>query len=87
MNTPSVSGDFQHVKNKANQFSLGYKHFFEDKKVSVYAVATTLRNDDYAHYALGVSGHGIVTRNKDGDGHNFAGYNAKAVSVGMTYEF
>jgi hypothetical protein len=82
-----VDGSGLHVKNTANQYSLGYKHFFEDKKVSAYAVVTDLRNSDYAHYALGVSGHGIVTRNKDGDGGTFSGYDAKAISVGMTYEF
>jgi hypothetical protein len=46
-----------------------------------------LRNDEYAHYALGPSGHGIVTRNKDGDGAVFSGYTAKAMSVGLTYDF
>jgi hypothetical protein len=34
-----------------------------------------------------VSGHGIVTRNKDGDGNVFSGYNAKAISAGLTYDF
>ena len=50
-------------------------------------VYTDLRNSDFAHYALGVSGHGIVTRNKDGDGATFSGYDAKAISVGLTYDF
>ena len=86
-NMNGVDGSNQAVNNAANQFSLGYKHRFEDKKVSVYAVYTDLKNKDYGHYALGVSGHGIVTRNKDGDGATFSGYNAKALSVGLTYDF
>jgi hypothetical protein len=28
-----------------------------------------------------------VTRNKDGDGATFSGYDAKALSVGLTYDF
>ncbi len=75
------------MNNPANQFSLGYKHRFQDKKVSAYVVYTDLRNSDYAHYALGVSGHGIGTRNKAGDGAVFSAYNAKAMSVGMTHDF
>jgi predicted porin len=86
-NMNGIDGSAQAVNNAANQFSLGYKHRFQDKKVSAYAVYTDLRNGDYAHYALGVSGHGIVTRNKDGDGATFAGYDAKAISVGLTYDF
>ena len=86
-NMAGIDGSGMAVNNAANQFSVGYKHRFQDKKVSVYAVYTDLRNSDYAHYALGVSGHGIVTRNKDGDGATFSGYDAKAVSVGLTYDF
>ena len=86
-NMNGVDGSGQAVNNAANQFSLGYKHRFPDRKVSAYAVYTDLRNSEFAHYALGVSGHGIVTRNKDGDGATFSGYNAKAVSVGLTYDF
>ena len=86
-NMSGVDGSGQAVNNAANQFSLGYKHRFQDRKVSVYAVYTDLRNKDYGHYALGVSGHGIVTRNKDGDGATFSGYDAKALSVGLTYDF
>ena len=86
-NMNGVDGSGQAVNNAANQFSLGYKHRFQDKKVSAYVVYTDLRNSDYAHYALGVSGHGIVTRNKDGDGATFSGYDAKAISVGLTYDF
>ncbi len=86
-NMNGVGGSNQAVNNAANQFSLGYKHRFQDKKVSVYAVYTDLRNKEFAHYALGVSGHGIVTRNKDGDGATFSGYDAKALSVGLTYDF
>jgi len=86
-NMSGVDGSGQSVNNAANQFSLGYKHRFQDRKVSAYVVYTDLRNSDYAHYALGVSGHGIVTRNKDGDGATFSGYDAKAFSVGLTYDF
>ena len=86
-NMNGVDGSGMPVSNAANQYSLGYKHRFDDRKVSVYAVYTDLRNGEYAHYALGVSGHGIVTRNKDGDGHTYGGYDAKAVSVGLTYDF
>jgi predicted porin len=86
-NMNGVDGSGLAVNNAANQFSLGYKHRFQDRKVSVYAVYTDLRNSDFAHYALGVSGHGIVTRNKDGDGNVFSGYDAKALSVGLTYDF
>ena len=86
-NMSGVDGSGQSVNNAANQFSLGYKHRFQDKKVSAYVVYTDLRNSDFAHYALGVSGHGIVTRNKDGDGATFSGYDAKAISVGLTYDF
>ena len=86
-NMIGVDGSNRAVDNAANQFSLGFKHRFEDKKVSVYAVYTDLKNKEYAHYALGVSGHGIVTRNKDGDGATFSGYDAKALSVGLTYDF
>ena len=82
-----VDGSGKSVNNAANQYSLGLKHRFPDKKVTVYAVYTDLRNSDYAHYALGVSGHGIVTRNKDGDGNVFSGYDAKAISFGLTYDF
>lgn len=86
-NMGGVDGSGQAVNNAASQLSLGYKHRFQDRKVSVYAVYTDLRNSEYAHYALGVSGHGIVTRNKDGDGATFSGYSAKALSVGLTYDF
>ena len=86
-NLQGVDGSGLSVDNAADQFSLGYRHRFADCKVSVYAVWTDLRNGDYAHYALGVSGHGIVTRNKDGDGATFRGYDAEAVSVGLTYDF
>ena len=86
-NMQGVDGSGQSVDNAADQFSLGYRHRFADRKVSIYAVWTDLRNSDYAHYALGVSGHGIVTRNKDGDGATFSGYEAEAVSVGLTYDF
>jgi len=82
-----VDGSGQSVNNAANQYSLGYRHRFQDKKVSTYVVYTDLRNGEFAHYALGVGGHGIVTRNKDGDGATFSGYNAKAISVGLTYDF
>jgi len=86
-NMNGVDGSGQAVNNAANQYSLGYKHRFQDRKVTAYAVYTDLRNGEFAHYALGVSGHGIVTRNKDGDGATFSGYNAKAISVGLTYDF
>lgn len=82
-----VDGLGQSVNNAASQLSLGYKHRFQDRKVSAYVVYTDLHNSEYAHYALGVSGHGIVTRNKDGDGATFSGYSAKALSVGLTYDF
>ncbi|MBC7733250.1 MAG: porin [Bacteriovorax sp.] len=87
LNMSGVDGSGKSVNNAANQYSLGLKHRFPDKKVTVYAVYTDLRNSDYAHYALGVSGHGIVTRNKDGDGNVFSGYDAKAISFGLTYDF
>jgi predicted porin len=86
-NMKGVDGSDQAVNNAANQFSLGYKHRFQDKKVTAYVVYTDLKNGDYAHCALGVSGHGIVTRNKDGDGATFSGHDAKAISVGLTYDF
>lgn len=86
-NMSGVNAFGQAVNNAANQYSLGYKHRLQDKKVTVYAAYTDLRNSDYAHFALGVSGHGIVTRNKDGDGATFSGYHAKAISAGLTYDF
>jgi predicted porin len=86
-NMNGADGSGQAVNNAANQISLGYKHRFQDRKAGLYVVYTDLRNSEFAHYALGVSGHGIVTRNKDGDGAVFSGYNAKAVSVGLTYDF
>lgn len=74
------------VNNSANMFSIGYKHWF-DKKTTVYAVYSLLNNDDYAHYALGPSGHGITVRNQDGDGNTFEGNKLQAFSVGLTYDF
>lgn len=74
------------VDNSANMYSMGYKHWF-DKKTTGYLVYSQLNNAPYAHYALGVSGHGITTRNKDGDGNAFEGAHVKAVSVGVTYDF
>lgn len=85
-NLAGVDGSDMHVNNKANQYSLGVKHRF-DKRTSVYAVVTDLKNDDYAHYALGASGHGIVTRNYDGNKNVFSGYDAKALSLGLIYDF
>ena len=87
VNMQGVDGSGQSVDNTANQYSLLVRHRFPEQRVSVYAVYTNLSNSDFAHYALGVSGHGIVTRNKDGDGSTFSGYDAQAVSVGMTYDF
>ncbi|MDE2599633.1 MAG: porin [Rhodocyclaceae bacterium] len=72
--------------NAANMFDIGYKHWF-DKKTTVYAVYSQLNNGTNAHYALGPGGHGIATRNQDGDGNVFEGNRVKAFSVGMTYDF
>lgn len=75
------------VDDSANQYSIGWKHYLDHKRASVYAVATELKNAPWGHYALGVSGHDVTIRNQDGDGNSYTGYTLKAVSVGMTYDF
>jgi predicted porin len=75
------------VADAANQYSIGFKHHFDGDRMTWYAVATELKNDQWGHYAIGVSGHGITTRNQDGAGNPFTGNTLKAISVGMTYDF
>jgi predicted porin len=75
------------LPDAANQYSIGFKHHFDGDRMTWYAVATELKNDQFGHYAIGVSGHGITTRNQDGGGNSFAGNTLKAISVGMTYDF
>jgi predicted porin len=77
----------QSTPDAANQYSIGFKHHFEGDRMTWYAVATELKNDQWGHYAIGVSGHGITTRNQDGSGNSFTGNTLKALSVGMTYDF
>ena len=75
------------VDNSADQFSIGFKHFLEDKRTSMYVVATDLKNGKFAHYAIGAGGHGIVTRDWTGDQSAISGGDEKALSVGLTYDF
>jgi predicted porin len=81
---PPVGSD---LADAANQYSIGFKHHFDGNKATWYAVATELKNDQFAHYAIGVSGHGITTRNQDGGGNSYTGNTLKALSVGLTYDF
>jgi len=49
---PNMSGvtvSAKAVNNAANQYSVGYKHRFQDKHVARTS-STGLRNSDYAHY-------------------------------------
>jgi hypothetical protein len=91
---PSGSSD-----NKANLFSLGYKHRFLDKRITTYLTYSRLANGYWAHYSLGAGGHGLPTRNYVGDkyiggcqdggvcGPPFSGNTAQALSAGLTYDF
>lgn len=81
--------------NSANLYDLSWVHNL-DKKTSMYLVYSRLVNGPTAHYALGAGGHGIVTRNYEGDKYNggcagdcslVGGYTAQGVSIGMTYDF
>jgi len=85
--------------NGANLYSIGYKHYFLDKRTTSYITYSRLVNDYWAHYSLGAGGHGLPTRNYVGDkfiggcqangvcGPPFAGNTAQALSVGLTYDF
>src|SRR5256885_960196 len=85
--------------NEANLFSIGLKHRFVDKRTTAYLTYSSLVNGYWAHFSLGAGGHGLPTRNYVGDkviggcqtggncGPPFAGNNAEAVSVGLTYDF
>ncbi len=85
--------------NGANLWSVGYKHFFLDKRTSVYFTYSRLQNEHWGHFSLGAGGHGLPTRNYVGDkfvggcqangvcGPPFAGNTAEALSVGVTYDF
>ena len=85
--------------NEANLYTIGLKHRFVDKRTTAYLTYSSLVNGYWAHYSLGAGGHGLPTRNYVGDkfvggcqtggncGPPFAGNNAEAVSVGVTYDF
>ena len=85
--------------NKANLYSVGFKHRFGDKRTTTYVTFSRLVNGYWAHYSLGAGGHGLPTRNYVGDkfiggcqeggvcGPPFAGNTAQAISIGLTYDF
>ena len=85
--------------NEANLYTIGLKHRFVDRRTTAYLTYSSLVNAYWAHYSLGAGGHGLPTRNYVGDkfvggcqtggncGPPFAGNNAEAVSVGVTYDF
>src|SRR5205814_9687898 len=74
------------VDNKANMYSVGYKHHF-DRRTNWYAVYARQANHAGAHYDLGASGHGITTDCKDALGGCFGGQTIQAVSLGWMYSF
>jgi predicted porin len=74
------------VDNKANMYTVGYKHHF-DRRTNWYAVYARQQNHTGAHYDLGASGHGVTTDCHDADGHCFPGTTLQALSVGMQYNF
>ena len=85
--------------NGANLYSIGYKHYFLDKRTTTYVTYSRLANGYWGHYSLGAGGHGLPTRNYVGDkfiggcqdggvcGPPFSGNTAQAISVGLTYDF
>jgi predicted porin len=85
--------------NGANLYSIGYKHYFLDKRTTTYVTFSRLVNGYWGHYSLGAGGHGLPTRNYVGDkfiggcqdggvcGPPFSGNTAQALSVGLTYDF
>lgn len=75
------------VDNKANMYTVGYKHHFADKATTWYLVYARMANNNGAHYDLGASGHGITTDCHDAAGNCYAGATLQAVSVGMTHNF
>jgi predicted porin len=74
------------VDNKANMFTVGFKHHW-DRRTNWYAVYARQQNHDGAHFDLGASGHGITTDCHDADGHCFPGTTLQALSIGMQYNF
>ena len=78
------------VDNKANMYTVGYKHHFADKATTWYLVYARMANNNGAHYDLGASGHGITTDCHDANPAGvacYAGATVQAVSVGMTHNF
>ena len=62
----------------ASMFSIGSYHKI-DNTMSLYLIATSLKNDGNAEYRLGTSGHGDIIA-------PLAGNDAWAVSFGLTYK-
>ncbi len=85
--------------NGANLYSIGYKHYFLDRRTTTYLTFSRLVNGHWGHYSLGAGGHGLPTRNYVGDkfvggcqdggvcGPPFSGNTAQAISAGLTYDF
>jgi hypothetical protein len=75
-----------HVRNSANMWSIGFKHYFNNN-TNIYLVGTQMLNTKGAHYDLGASGHGTVVDDKDGYGNTASGTRISAITAGMQFKF
>ena len=96
---PTLGFGFSHADNRANMYTLAWKHKM-DKNFTLYANYATTVNHTFAHYDLGAGGRSVTTdchdaSNPDVSGFDpnggsprcWAGARLQAFSLGLNYKF